>query len=240
MNPYGVDLSDVNIAGPVISLKVLYEGMPQTSGCEKCAEINGDNIHWCCKTQSPSMYYVEFLYVFQEVRKWNKQKRQNLILRAVRNYLDNNPNKGCIFYDDGCQVYEWRPFVCRMYGVIPEKNWSRRWESLKERQKENFSASEQCDLVTPSRIISDNDEDKWHAHTKLCERRLGVPESNIELHDGSGGSYRTFHDHLLLELFGEDILAVLTNVRMKNPSQEDIDLTIEEMRKLTNEETVPN
>lgn len=236
---YGVDTSEQNLQGPLISLQVLYDGMPKTSGCESCAQINGkENEHWCCKTQSPSMFYSEFLKVYRNVKNWNRERRKELILRALRSYLDNSLSKGCIFYDNGCQVYDDRPFNCRMYGVIPEKNWNKRWTALKKRQGAKFEARPQCSLVGSEIPITPEMEDKWFRHTRRTEERIGVSKITINLHDLSGGSYRTFHDHLLLDLFGEDILATLTNVRVNNPSREDIDLTIDEMRKLINEKAV--
>lgn len=235
MNPYGVDLSETNMSGPTIALEVLYKGMPETSGCKTCSEVNGSDVDWCCKRQNPSMFYVEFLHSFCQVTHWSKEKRLELTLRSIRNYLDNSLGKGCVFYDMGCLIYEQRPFACRMYGVTPAANWNKRWELLKERQQGEFSAIPQCPLVSADREITDVQEDKWFAHTKESEQRLGVPQDQIELHDDAGGSYRTFHDHLLLELLGPDRMAMLTNVRMTNPSPEDIEKTVEVMRECLNE-----
>ena len=49
-------------------LKVLYNNMPSTSGCEKCEEINTQNAFWCCRTLNPSMFYYEFLYIWRQVK----------------------------------------------------------------------------------------------------------------------------------------------------------------------------
>lgn len=231
MNPYKIDISQSNLEGPLISLNVLYEGMPATSGCEKCKEINGDDYNWCCFLQSPSMYYVEFLKVFKEVGdNWTHQQKTEVLLRSVRNYLDSAINKGCVFYDGGCTVYDVRPFYCRVYGVIPKETWEKRWNILQERQGDKFDARPQCSLVSSESEITPVLEDKWFLHTRECEERIGMPLQAIDLHDGAGGSYRTFHDHMLLELLGEDVLVMLTQVRMTNPSKEDIELTIEKIR----------
>ena len=102
MNPYNIQTNDFTVQRPLMSLKLLYEAMPATTGCEKCSEVNGTDEFWCCKTTSPSMYYAEFLYVWREVcTSWNREKRLNLIMRAISNYLDNKTNKGCIFFDNG-------------------------------------------------------------------------------------------------------------------------------------------
>ena len=86
-NPYGISTTDANIKAPLASLEVLYERMPETSGCEKCEVHNGDNAYWCCKTINPSMYYVEFLEVWSKVQKWGPKKRLPVILRAIKTYL---------------------------------------------------------------------------------------------------------------------------------------------------------
>jgi Fe-S-cluster containining protein len=184
---YGVDIRESSLQGPMVSLQVLYDGMPKTSGCDQCPEINGENKDWCCLSQNPSMYYVEFLKVYETVEKWDRAKRKELILRALRNYLDNSLNKGCIFYDKGCQVYAERPFGCRMYGVIPKENWDKRWELLKERQGDTFEAKPQCPLVTADKQISPENEDRWFLNTRQCEDRIGVTREVIDLHDLAGG-----------------------------------------------------
>ena len=198
--------------------------MPETEGCEKCEEINGDEKFWCCSTNSPSMWYVEFLNVWEKVQNWNKEKKINLILRAIRNYLSNKTSKGCIFFDNGCQCYSDRPFCCRQYGVVPKENWDKRWSALKERMGDKFDAKPQCNLVSikGGGSITPEQEDKWFEHTKKCERRIGILSHTIKKYDLAGGTYRTFHDHLLIELHTPEFLHKLTTVRLQNPSESDI------------------
>lgn len=241
MNPYNIDITQTNLGAPLISLDVLYEGMPKTSGCEKCVETNGDNVHWCCRTQSPSMYYVEFLRVFKEVgENWIFDRKKELMLRAVKTYLDNSINKGCVFYDEECTIYSVRPFSCRMYGVIPEDSWNKRWEALKERQGDNFEATPQCSMVSAEKEVTSEQEDKWFLHTKKTEKRIGISSDVVNRHDLAGGSYRTFHDHLLLEFFGEHLMGVLTEARLTNSTKEEIDLLVAELRKQIDEQTLPS
>jgi Fe-S-cluster containining protein len=239
MNPYNIDLTSSNLEGPIVALNVLYNGMPATSGCEKCEEINGDDARWCCRTQSPSMYYVEFLQVLKAIGdNWDEEKKTEVVLRAVRNYLDNSLSKGCVFYDNECTIYSDRPFACRMYGVISKENWDKRWETLKNRQGDQFEARPQCDLVTSEEEITPEMEAKWFLHTRKSEERIGIAPEIINRHDLGGGSYRTFHDHLLLEFFGENLLSALTQARMTDSTPEEIDLLIEELRKQLNEQAI--
>jgi len=79
MPQYNVDTGFNNLVQPLASLNVLYENMPETSGCEKCEEINGDNKQWCCQRLGPSMYYVEFLNLWQEIQDhWGKDKKKSV------------------------------------------------------------------------------------------------------------------------------------------------------------------
>ena len=234
MNPYGVDVREDNIIGPLARLKILYDEMPATSGCEKCREKNGENAFWCCLSQSPSMYYIEFLYVWREVQKWSKTNRANLVLRCIRNYLSNSLSKGCVMHEGKCLCYSQRPYMCKLYGVIHKTSWDKRWTDLRERQKDKFEAKDQCPLVIIDQEgyegkegIKPEDEDNWFKQISRCEERIGVQPRELSLHDQSGGSYRTFHDHILIELFEPAFLERLTKVRFSNPTAEDVDKTIE-------------
>jgi len=220
MSNFGVDITQDNLRRPTISLKVLYEGMPATSGCENCQEHFGEDAIWCCRSINPSMYYVEFLKVWQEVQKWPKHKKRDLMVRAITNYLDTSPQKGCVFWNEECMVYENRPFACRMYGVIPQESWDKRVASLREREGEDFPIRPQCDKVVAEKPITEEDENKWFEHTRKCEVMLGVDKQCIDLHDIPGG---TFHDHLLLEILEPQALNRLTEVKLSKPSREDIE-----------------
>jgi len=113
MNPFGVNTTDANITRPLISLEVLYESMPKTQGCEQCSEYNGTDVAWCCRTLSPSMFYVEFLKVWKTVQDtWSKTAKRDLLLRAIMNYLSTDVMKGCIFWSEHCLVYQNRPLSC--------------------------------------------------------------------------------------------------------------------------------
>lgn len=226
MNPYGVDTSDLNIRGPLISLKVLYERMPETSGCDKCPEVNGSDAYWCCRTMNPSMYYAEFLLIWEQVQKWGKRAKTDLIIKAIVNYLSTSFVKGCVFFEDKCLCYKSRPFMCRMYGIIPKETWDKRFEELTQRLGDKAADSwrSQCNLVTidNGKSITPDDENKWFSHVRLAEERIGVPSPIINLHDIPGGSYRTFHDHILLELLSATAMNRLTQVKITKPSDKDI------------------
>lgn len=228
MNPYNVDTSESTLQGPMVSLDILYDEMPKTTGCEKCYEVNGDDAIWCCRTHNPSMYYVEFLKVWQDVQKWSKEERADLVIRSIKNHLLGDVDKGCVFWSGECLVYDKRPFACRMYAVIPEESWEARVANLKKRYGEDYEPRPQCDLVSvDGDPVTKEQEDKWFKHTSRCEVRIGVNPLIVKAHDEPQGSYRTFHDHILLELFEEDFLTKLSMVRLSGPSPEEVDEFVE-------------
>lgn len=236
MNPYSVDTSDSNISLPIVSLEILYEHMPDTVGCNKCSETYGEeNKDWCCRSNTPSMYYIEFLNAWREVQNhWTKEKRKELVLRAIKNYLSNSRNKPCIFYDGECTIYSKRPYACRIYSIIPGTTWQKRIDALSQQYGDSFEEPKQCGIVrTVDRAMpTEAEEDIWFRRSARCEKELGVPPDRIKRHDLPGGSYRTFHDHLLIELFDEIFLARLSQVRLGNPSSEQIEQFVETIKSI--------
>jgi hypothetical protein len=57
------------------------------------------------------------------------------------------------------------------------------------------------------------------------------------MHDLPTGSYRTFHDHALLELFNDNFLGRLAKIRAGKPSEENIDKFLEVLRGMLQQET---
>jgi len=227
MNPYGVNVSGNNLVRPLAILQVLYNSLPETRGCENCEETNGkDNLHYCCKENTPSMYYAEFLRVWKKVQNtWSKKRKLDLFIRAITNYLSTELQKGCIFYNKGCTCYEDRPLTCRNYGVISQESWDKRVSSIKKREGEDFYIKPQCNLVSTidGKAVTEKQEEKWFERTTDAEKALGIKKQYIDLHDIPGGSYRMFHDHLLLEVLEVPAMNKLTEIKMTKPSKEDIE-----------------
>ena len=59
-------------------------------------------------------------YGIEEGEKWYQSIIDNLISRMYDNdwSADGHASMPCVFYDNGCTVYEYRPYVCRAYGTI--------------------------------------------------------------------------------------------------------------------------
>lgn len=203
----------------------LFARLPETTGCERCREVNGDNEQWCCRNNSPSMYRIEFLNVWAETEPWDKEKRKRLLFRAIRNFLSSEFNKPCVFWEDGCTVYGSRPLACRNYGIIPKKSWHEHNESLKKKLGNDFPLQKQCDMVSvlDGELITDQKMNNWFDTTRFAERILGIADRFINLHDEEGGTYRTFHDHIMMSEENKDFAEVLVQLKLKQPTSEQID-----------------
>ena len=73
---------------------------------------------------------------------------------------------------------------------------------------------EQCNLVKTEHNKKVNIKDTGHWWRCLNEIEQGLGVKKKEINDGPGGSYRTYHDHLLIQLLPENILEQLTQVRL--------------------------
>jgi len=216
-------------------LTQLYNQLPQTVGCEKATQPGGCGA-WCCTKNTPSMFYTEFLYIWDQVMNtWHKAELKKLILRAIRNHLSNEVIKGCIFHNPvtlQCNVHEQRPLACRQYGIVPKDNWERRSKSLQNRYKNDPRKDDllpilnQCNLVSTTdgkKEITHKNEKRWFKRTQQIESYLGVKQQVIQRHDLPGGSYRTMHDHVLMELFDMSFLTNLSQIKLECDSIQKVD-----------------
>jgi hypothetical protein len=83
----------------------------------------------------------------------------------------------------------------------------------------NENTRYQCDLTRViGEALSKKDIDDYFESIKLIEKEVGVKSSLF--HDGDGGSYRTYHDHLLLYLSTDSFLSLLTKIKTKGTDQD--------------------
>lgn len=172
---------------------------------------------WCCEHQTPSLFYSEFLYAWNRVENsWPKDRKIKLILRSVEAYFSSKPTKGCIFWDREtkfCTIHETRPYNCRTYGQIPDEEFKPRVHRLKVLYADNPEAviRDQCDLVTSPKPPTKKELDDWFAELTFIEGDIGIPKSLMN--DGDGGSYRQFHDHVLLKTCSDELLYHMSELR---------------------------
>lgn len=213
-------------------LEYVYGKMPETKGCMEHISLpkeEGGCNAWCCREQNPSVFYSEFLYSWTNVRaSWENEKVVSLVERALINYLYDKPSKGCIFFDtesNMCSQHEHRPHSCREYGIVPDEEFRPRYERLRVLNNETKYQCQLVETADGSKITPEMTK-KWWKDARQSDIILGVPENNVS--DEPHGSYRTYHDHLLLHLLGEENLAGLSVVRLYGEDKDKKDV-IEKM-----------
>jgi Fe-S-cluster containining protein len=202
------------------SLKVLYEAVPETDGCMENLNKEGGCAAWCCQLQSPQVFFSEFLNTWNVVNNsWKKEDVDELLVRSVENYLNDAPFKGCVFWDKEtkhCLQHATRPFNCRTYGQIPDEEFKPRYERLKVFYADNPKADirDQCHLVeTRGKRPTPEDMNAWFNELRLIEAQMGVHPKLI--HGENGGTYRTYHDHLLLMLASSTMIFEMNALKAK-------------------------
>ncbi len=191
---------------------------------------------WCCETQNPQLLHCEFVNAWRWVNEnWDQRSVIQLIASAIRNFLMNTHSKGCIFWDKKtklCTQHETRPFNCRIYGITPDEEFRPRYEKLKVVYPE---AREQCNLIKTKdgRVVTKGQTDAWWKMLVDIEANvMGIARSRIN--DKAGGTYRTFHDHIMLALYDRDKLSVLSKMRVSDtPEQKErfVQLVVEAYEK---------
>lgn len=221
---YGSTEDKKRIDDSISVLNYVYSEMPSTKGCLENigkSKKEGGCGAWCCQVQNPSVLYVEFLNVWKNtISTWSDGKIGNLIEACLKNYLFDRPVKGCVFFDHKskmCSQHETRPYNCRIYGVIPEEEFKPRYERLKVL---NNQTQKQCGLVSTEdgSEVTMKDTNYWWKQAMGAEGAIGIKKSLIN--DDATGSYRTYHDHVLIHVFGLDFLGQLTDVRLNSSDKE--------------------
>lgn len=205
-------------------LDILYAKIPDTKGCLENnikIEAEGGCGSWCCFLQTPQVLYTEFLNTWNNVsHNWNDIKFELLIERCLRKYLFPNKDKSCVFINKEnslCDQHTTRPLNCRIYGITPEEEFKPRYERLKVIYPE---ARNQCNLVSTvnGEKVTIKDTDNWWLELCSIEMSIGIKKELIT--DASGGSYRTYHDHILIHILGEAGMEKLSELRVKGSPNE--------------------
>lgn len=200
-------------------LKRLYESIPETEGCLANINKDGGCGAWCCEHQTPNVMYAEFLNTMNAIEHtWKEDDIISLVVRCVEAYFNNNPTKGCVFWDrqsKQCLQHQTRPFNCRVYGQTPDEEFKPRFEKLKVLYAENPNAviREQCNLVKSiGKTPTTEDTAAWFHDLKMTEMEGGIHPDQINANQG--GSYLTYHDHILIRLCTTKLIEDMTVLKI--------------------------
>ncbi len=207
-------------------LRDVYSQIPKTEGCLEQINKEGGCGGICCKVQTPQVLYVEFLHSWNSIIKnWSAQDIIVLARKCLTTYLSNVPTKGCVFWEEDtkqCKQHSTRCYNCRLYSIVPKEEFQKQYDKIKELLKDQVLAvvREQCDkvkTVNKPRPTESDTKEWWESLIKI-EKSIGVEEKQIN--DRSGGSYRTYHDHVLMHLFDDKMLSNLTVIRVNGDAAE--------------------
>lgn len=215
-------MTELDIQIGIQKINEVYSQIPETNGCleyiNKPKESGGCEGR-CCLYQNPSVLYIEFMNTWKYImKKYDIEDILMIIESAVRTYLSDLPTKGCILFDKEkkiCTQHEARPYNCRLYSQVPDEEFKPRYEALKVLQQRDFRviAMPQCGLTKTvgERPTIDQSNEWWNRMMEI-ESECGIPKDQIT--DDQMGTYRTYHDHIVLHIFPDDILESLTKIKL--------------------------
>jgi Fe-S-cluster containining protein len=217
-----------------------------TTGCEiaicRCA---------CCKVAMPQMNYSEFVQLATELWESSSSERKKEIICTSIEYFFRNEYekwgmdsliKPCQFVGKygQCTVYKSRPASCRTYGLWPEEEYEKRVDKFEEAYekygltRDDLPLAKQCKMirrVDGSTELSMDELNSLFKQLDDLDKKVG-DFSNLQVKNKE--NYRAFHDWLLLKVFGEDWLTMLTTFMMSATKEEMID-QVEQLKKVMDE-----
>jgi Fe-S-cluster containining protein len=200
----------------------------------------------CCKTAMPQMNFSEFSQIINEV--WDTTSRDGkieLICMSVEYFFRNQFEKWglsslvkpCLLLtnDGKCSRYDSRPLCCRLYGLWPEDVYNKRVDRFNKAYeglltRDELPLNKQCPNVKrkdETVALTKEVIDSLFVQLDSLDKKIGnFTDVQIEQKE----NYRTFHDFLLLKIFGEDWLVNLTDFIMAADKNAMIDL-LEQLKK---------
>jgi len=199
-------------------LKRVYETVNLNTTCNGLCD--------CCKVAMPQMNFCEFSQIINEI--WGTTSRTEkirLISTSVDYFFRNEFEKWGIdtlikpcmlLSEDGkCMFYDSRPLSCRIYGLWPEESYTERVDKF-EKAYDGLLTREEIPLNTQCPHVKLEDDsveltseliEELYAQLDGIDKKIGdFTDAQLE----QKGNYRTFHDWLLLKVFGEEWLSKLT------------------------------
>lgn len=201
----------------------------------------------CCNVAMPQINYSEFVQIVTKVwNKLSKDEKVGLICKSVENFFKNEYKKWdkdtlikpCMLLDSEgkCKIYEDRPLNCRLYGLWPKDEYEKRVDRFAEiyaqydLKREDLPLHSQCEFV---KRIDDSKPLTMEVINELFSKLDALDEdiggfSKLQVEQKE--NYRTFHDWLLLKIYGEKWLSLLTTFMMAATKEMMVD-QIEQLNK---------
>jgi Fe-S-cluster containining protein len=181
----------------------------------------------CCSSAMPQLNLSEFNVIIEKL--WNVSSRSEkieMICKSVEYFFKTQYeqfgleifHKPCMLLkkDGKCLVYKNRPLSCRMFGLWSEKTYAARVDKFEKAysefgvKREELPLNKQCpnvkrvDATVP---LTDGIINNLYKQLDALDKKVGnFSDLQIEQKE----NYRSFHDWLLLRIFGEEWLVKLT------------------------------
>lgn len=185
----------------------------------------------CCNVAMPQMNYSEFAQVVTVVwNKLSKDEKINIICKSIEYFFRNEYSKWgmdslikpCMLLDSEgrCKIYEDRPLNCRLYGLWPKEEYEKRVQRFTEAYAKYNLKREDLPLNTQCSFVKRVDESKPLTTDLINDlfKKLDSLDADVggfsDLQVQQKENYRTFHDWLLLKIYGEKWLILLTTFIM--------------------------
>lgn len=183
----------------------------------------------CCNVSMPSMNSCEFSQIRSKIwSEFSVEERADIVGQCVEYFFKNEFEKWgistlvkpCLLQDRKtglCKIYEDRPLSCRMYGLWPKDAYEKRVDRFVKvyekygLAKEDLPLFSQCPCVERlDKSVSLTNEIINDLYTQLdmLDKKVG---SYSDLQIKNKNNYRSFHDWMLLSVFGEEWLSQLTS-----------------------------
>lgn len=128
-----------------IQLQKVYNNLPETT-CDGCAT--------CCKWGSPPAFFIEYLNMYKFLRDNMRDKWQDFLVKSTEYFYLELVDAGqvCPFLNEenDCSVYSVRPFSCRSFGLLSQKDFEigdRSLRKLADRYFEEYNIKIADELV---------------------------------------------------------------------------------------------
>jgi len=205
----------------------------------------------CCNVAMPQVNYSEFVQIVTVL--WNalsKDEKIGLICTSVEYFFRNEFKKWnmdtlikpCMLLDSKglCKIYDDRPLNCRVYGLWPKEDYEKRVDKFAAAyeqyglKREDLPLNTQCPNVkrvddkVPITIEAINE--LFRKIDDLDKDTGGFSTLQVEQKE----NYRTLHDWLLLKIYGEKWLILLTTF-MVAASKEQMEDQILQLKKTIRE-----
>jgi Fe-S-cluster containining protein len=234
-----IDFSDLQTLKILGDLSSLYKKIPDTK-CLHCPSQKKVTAQ-CCHTFSPPMFLIEFVNIYRQIEKKNKEEKLEIILSCFESFVNPALEKQCVLLSKNrCLTYEQRQTSCRLFGQYSKSEWQDRLDLLTQQldvPAEEVPFYNQClnIKVDKNKNISKAESDLIFKNIRDLDVLLFPDRAMGKRIVDTTMTYIPFDAHMLASIVGYDNMEKLTDVKlMMRGAQEKFkkgEISVEELEK---------